>query len=322
MKHDFLSPSAGADDSLAGAIRDFCFHCRYEKNLNDKTVAAYGSDLRHFSASLNGSVGVALAAVSSQDLRAYLRSLAAYKPKTIKRRVATLKAFFRYACESGLLRENPILPLKIRIRLPSLLPNVLSLSDVECLMRTLYRKPSGKALSRVQSEWRVRLIAVVELLFGTGLRVAELCSLNTDSVDEENGVLRIFGKGSKERVIPLCRPEILKALQQYRKAYASYRRPGESAFYINRAGRRLSSQIVRADIRKLARLSGLGKRVTPHTFRHTLATLLLDEGVDIRFIQHLLGHSSLSTTQIYTHVSHNSQCHILREFHPRRKLSL
>lgn len=321
MMSDSSVLSLRGDNFLSSAIRDFCFHCRYEKNLNGKTVAAYGSDLRHFTAFLNNSVGDVLSSVSPQDLRAYLRSLAVYKPKTIKRRVATLKAFFRYAVESGLLRENPILPLKIRIRLPTLLPNVLSLSEMAQLMDALYCGALGGQGTRTQQELLARMTAVVELLFGTGLRVTELCSLDTDAVDLSDGSLRVFGKGSKERVIPICRPEMLQALRRYRELAESRCCPDEKAFFLNRAGTRLSPQTVRADIRRLVRAAALPRRVTPHTFRHTLATLLLEEGVDIRFIQHLLGHSSLSTTQIYTHVTQSSQRHVLEGFHPRRRLS-
>lgn len=306
--------------SLSHAIHDFCFHCRYEKNLNEKTVTAYASDLRHFSAFLMKHDACSRVSVSAEALREYLRSLSGYKPKTIKRHVATLKAFFRYACDFGLLQENPIQPLKIHIRIPSLLPNVMTLDEMVQLVGVLYHRPMSAELALVQRERRLRMTAVAELLFGTGLRVAELCSLDTDAVDLTSGVVRVFGKGSKERIIPICRPEILRALRLYRESTEARRLPSEKAFFLNRSGARLSPQTIRADIHLLTRAAALPRRVTPHTFRHTLATLLLDEGVDIRFIQHLLGHSSLSTTQIYTHVSQSSQRHILEDFHPRRRL--
>lgn len=306
--------------SLSHAVHDFCFHCLYEKNLNEKTVTAYASDLRHFAAFLMKHNACSRVVVSAEALREYLRSLSVYKPKTIKRHVATLKSFFRYACEFGLLQENPIQPLKIHIRIPSLLPNVLTLGEMVQLVGVLYRRPFSAELALVQRERRLRMTAVAELLFGTGLRVAELCSLDTEAVDLTSGVVRVFGKGSKERIIPICRPEILRALRRYREAAEARRQPSEKAFFLNRSGVRLSPQTIRADIHLLARAAALPRRVTPHTFRHTLATLLLDEGVDIRFIQHLLGHSSLSTTQIYTHVSQSSQRHILENFHPRRRL--
>jgi integrase/recombinase XerD len=165
----------------------------------------------------------------------------------------------------------------------------------------------------------VRDLAVLEALFATGARVAEVCGLTTDDVDLARGRIRILGKGSRERLVQLCHPEAIAALKEYREHAQSTDSPW---FFANRFGRRLSEQSVRAILRRHTTAAGLALHVTPHMFRHSVATLLHEDGADIRYIQHLLGHRSIATTQIYTEVGEASQRRMLVQHHPRRHVQV
>jgi len=155
--------------------------------------------------------------------------------------------------------------------------------------------------------------------FATGVRVSELCNLRPEDVDLRNGKIKVLGKGGKERVIQICQAEALSALREYYRLFSPAIK-NRFFFFINRLGSPLSPQSVRLMVRGYSQKAGISKPVTPHTFRHTFATLLLEEDVDIKYIQHLLGHSSISTTQIYTHVNSVKQKKILATKHPRRKM--
>ena len=165
----------------------------------------------------------------------------------------------------------------------------------------------------------MRDIAVLELLFATGVRVSELCTLGYDDVRLEEGEIKIYGKGAKERFVQIANPNVLGALHCYQEAYKDAITQS-GAFFVNRLHKPLSDQSVRSIVNKYCRLAGVESHITPHMFRHSFATLLLEEGVDIRYIQRLLGHSSILTTQIYTHVAGKKQRDILLEKHPRNKI--
>jgi integrase/recombinase XerD len=197
----------------------------------------------------------------------------------------------------------------------------MTISEVSKILNVVYKeeKETVNPTSYHQKEL-IRNITVLELLFATGIRVSELCSLKVKDVDLKNWTIKVFGKGSKERVIQICEQEVKVLLK---KCFTLYRPDNENVncFFINRVGAPLSTQSVRLMIHKYVKQAGLEKRITPHTFRHTFATLLLEEDVDIRYIQNLLGHSTITTTQIYTHVNSEKQKKILATKHPRRKLS-
>lgn len=165
----------------------------------------------------------------------------------------------------------------------------------------------------------VRNIAVLEILFATGARVSEICTLTPDMVDLTNHTIKIFGKGSRERIIQIENPDVLEALNRY---YETFRSDilESGFFFVNKLHQRLTEQSVRVMISNQAAAIGYNKHITPHMFRHSFATLLLEEDVDIRYIQKILGHSSIATTQIYTHVSMAKQKEILSVKHPRNKI--
>lgn len=305
------------------AIEWFLFHCEYEKRLNPKTLQAYTSDLKQMLDFMEGEASVhQVGQVTPDVIRGYLKGLASYKAKTIKRKMASAKAFFNYMEQEFDDYLNPMRKVRIKIKVPLILPNVLTLSEIGQILTYLYTKKEQTATDERDQEKLLRLIAIVELLFGTGLRVSELCSLHIGDIDLQEGLVKVYGKGSRERVIQICQSAILAAIEDYLRI-SEYQGSGATRpLFLNLRGEALEAQSVRASIKALAREAGISKRVTPHTFRHTLATLLLEEGVDIKYIQTILGHSSLSTTQIYTHVTNTRQKIILRDFHPRRRLMM
>jgi integrase/recombinase XerD len=307
---------------LQEAVSQFLFHCQYEKNLSPKTLKAYSIDLRQFREYLAEHLEIAtLPAVDKVALRAYIKSLfGPLKEKSIKRKVATLKALFHFLEREDTIAVNPFRKMEVRIKETRRLPRTIPLHDLKRLFKHIYSLKQGHP-DRESYAYRalVRDIAVLETLFSTGARVAEVCNLRDDDVDLRRGRVRILGKGGRERMLQLYDEEVLGAMRDYRALWVE-EVAGSSHFFHNRLGRRLTEQSVRARLKQYAAGAEMGQRVTPHMLRHSVATLLLEEGVDIRYIQTLLGHTSITTTQIYTEVRDANQRRVLATRHPRRKL--
>ena len=310
--------------TLQDAIAQFLFHCQYEKNLSPKTLKAYSIDLRQFREHLEAELAVTrLDQVDKVALRSYIKGLfGPLAEKSVKRKVATLKSLFRHLEREDLIEANPFRKLDVRIKEKKRLPKTISLADLERLFRHLYRAKEA-APDREAYSYRalVRDIAVLEMLFATGARVAEVCNLETEHVDLRRGQARILGKGGRERILPFADTQVLSILREY---FSLFNDPqgGNRHFFCNRDGNRLSEQSVRNVLRKHTSKAGLRLGITPHMLRHSVATLLLEEGVDIRYIQHFLGHSSIATTQIYTEVRDGGQRRVLTSRHPRKKFRL
>lgn len=302
---------------LQKLLTDYLDYCRYRKNLNEKTLKAYRIDLTQFEIHLAQTGGT----LCRQTILQYITSLyKSYKPKSIKRKVASLKAFCTYLTDEEILDENPFSKLRVKLKEPFLLPRTISLEQIGLLLSAAYRA-FQEAKTDCAAAAASRDIAVLELLFATGMRVSELCSLHGADVDLTQKAVRIYGKGAKERIVQLGNPEVLSAVKNY-KAYFAETIAATDCFFVNRLGHRLSEQSVRFMINKYVKRAGITKHITPHMFRHSFATLLLEADVDIRYIQRLLGHSSIVTTQIYTHVASGKQRDILVTKHPRNKLVL
>ena len=305
--------------TLDEAIEQFLFHCRYEKNLNTKTLNAYQTDLKQFSEIIKGRVEEDLMEkITKEELKFYLQQITDFKPKTVKRKIASLKAMFNFWEFENEQFINPFRKMKVRFKEPFVLPEVMDIREVKRILDVLYKELfANEQVKTYTYRAQVRNIAVVELLFATGMRVSELCSLKCTDVDLHSGKVKIFGKGSKERVIQICQREVLSALRNYRQQFKPV-----SFFFINRMNMPLTTASVRLLVKHYVKSAGITRHITPHTFRHTFATLLLEEDVDIKYIQNLLGHSSIATTQIYTHVNSNKQKKILSAKHPRRKFNM
>lgn len=302
---------------LAEAISQFLFHCRYEKNLNPKTLKAYATDLRQMDEFLVGGRGIdVVGLVDKTELRGYIRHLhASLAARSLKRKVATMKSLFHFLEREDAIPVSPFRKMDVRIREARRLPRTVPLDQITRLFTHVHGALAATTVGSHRRETLVRDIAVLEMLFATGARVAEVCSLTKEDVDLRRDRIRILGKGTRERLVQLCHPQALAALREYRKQAKGSDSPW---FFSNRSGRRLSEQSVRTMLRRHAVAAGLHLHVTPHMLRHSVATLLHEEGVDIRYIQHLLGHRSIATTQIYTEVTEGSQRRMLRRHHPRR----
>lgn len=304
-------------NNLNHYITEYLEYCKYRKRLDNKTLKAYQIDLKqynHFSSALPE-------CLSKDTLDQFITNLhKQYKPKTIKRKIASLKAFFHYLEYKELLEENPFSKLDIRFREAKLLPKTIPFHSIQKFLSTLY-KEKELATTEYQLRCCIRNIAVIELLFATGMRISELCSLKPTDIDLESNSILIYGKGAKERIIQIGNQEVLAALILYQKTFekdivtCGY-------FFVNKLHHKLSDQSVRFMINKYAELAGIHQHITPHMFRHSFATLLLEQDVDIRYIQRMLGHSSISTTEIYTHVSNAKQKDILVHRHPRNLITV
>ena len=293
--------------------------CQFQKNLDAKTLKAYRIDLSQFIEHMeqNG-LELTKAAVAS-----YITTLhQTYKPRSIRRKIASIKAFCTFLEYEELHKENPFKKLRLKLAPPMVLPRTIPLAVIGGILSAAYHQQENQdSLTQHQRMTVLRDIAVLELLFATGMRVSELCSLKQNDIRLDVGEVRIHGKGAKERLVQIASPHVLQALSNYKNSYADDILQS-SSFFVNRYGNALSDQSVRAIISKYAKLAGTNLHITPHMFRHSFATLLLEEGVDIRYIQHLLGHSSILTTQIYTHVAGKKQRDILAEKHPRNRIMI
>lgn len=297
-------------------IKDYMNYCQFQKMLNFKTLKAYRIDLHQFEIFFSDTSEP----LAKEFISKYIQMLhAQYKPKTVKRKIACIRAFINYLEFDEQIASNPISKMHLEFREPFTLPKSLPLSTIQKLLKSVYRNVEQQCQNH--NFTRFRDIAVLELLFATGLRVSELCSVTPEDLNLKNGFVRVQGKGARERIIFISNPDTLSALRSYQKFYI--KEISESGwFFVNRLGNRLSEQSVRGIIKKYTEIAKLDEHITPHMFRHSFATLMLEEDVDIRYIQSILGHSSITTTQIYTHVSLNKQKSIMRKKHPRNRINL
>ncbi len=305
---------------LQKAVEKFRFHCIYEKNLSSKTIRAYDIDINQF---LEKFVNYKINQINKFDLKDYVENLFinSYKIKTIKRKIAVLKAFFNYLEFDEIVEVNPFRKLKLSLKEPKLLPKTLELSEIKRVLKYLYSlKNAYFDKTSFSYKLLIRDIVSIEILFSTGIRVSELSNLKKNEINIKQGIVKIFGKGSKERIIQICDKEVLNLLKEYSILFNLNSNPNNH-FLLNRLNNNFSEQSIRAMIHKYEQKLGL-RQITPHMFRHSFATLLLEEGVDVRYIQNMLGHSSISTTQIYTKVNTKHQRKLLSSKHPRRTFSL
>ena len=304
-------------NTLKSYISEYIEYCEYRKRLDSKTLKAYKIDLKQFEIFCTD-LSDCFAKNVVDDFITNLHKQ--YRPKTVKRKIASLKAFFHHMEYKELLNENPFTKLEIRFREAKLLPKTIPFHSIQTFLSTLYAQKE-LAESEYQLRCCIRDIAVIELLFATGMRISELCSLKPSDIDFESSNILIYGKGAKERIIQLGNQEVIAALVLYQE---TFKKDIEVCgyFFVNRLQHKLSEQSVRFMINHYAELAGISQHITPHMFRHSFATLLLEQDVDIRYIQRMLGHSSISTTEIYTHVSSTKQKDILTNKHPRNQMNM
>lgn len=293
-------------------------YCQYQKRLDSKTLKAYRIDIVQLLQFIEGIDGC----LTKNNLSDYVISLhKTFRPKTVKRKLASIKAFCNWMEYEEYIPDNPFSKMNLKFHEPHILPKTIPLEVIKILLQSAYQESERKHNSPHKELACLRNVAVLELLFATGMRVSELCSLKPENLNLHNKHIRIYGKGSKERIITISNSDVLAALQKYKIAFSEQIKAAGYLF-VNRLRNRLSEQSVRFMINKLALNAQVQQHLTPHMFRHSFATLLLEEDVDIRYIQQILGHSSITTTQIYTHVSTKKQNDILSLKHPRNRVSI
>lgn len=304
---------------MESLIANFLEFLQLERGVSVHTLRAYGQDLEEFRRFAAEYLGVELAdlraqAIDPATVRAFLaeQSRRRLAKRTQARRLSTVRSFFRWACREGQVEDNPASSVRTP-KLEKTLPRHLRPGEVEELLEVEER--DGPLAERDR--------AITELLYATGLRVSELVSLDWPDVDLQARVLRVMGKGGKERMVPFGRPA-MEALRSWQKEWAQVRaghsgRIDEDPIFLNFRGGRLSDRAVRLILDRRQEAGGGLQNVHPHMLRHSFATHLLEEGADLRTIQELLGHSSLGTTQRYTHVDIDRMLRVYREAHPRAK---
>ena len=279
-------------NELIPLVEKYLKRCRNVRRLSANTIDAYENDLAQFTAR-HGSQPE----VTAETIRACLTKIAEDKrlaPTSVKRKVASVRAFLRDT--NAELAAETFSKWKLSIRMPARLPKAISKIDLMSLLKTAKADTSGYEAEQSPTHLCLSLLAA------TGLRISELCSLRIGQVRPSTGEIAVFGKGSRERVAIIANSEVRRALADYIRTLSDSENP-EAPLFRNRRGRPMTPQCLRLRLHSIRRDSSVHRNVTPHMLRHTAATLLLEGGVDIRFVQRLLGHASIATTQIYTHVT-------------------
>ena len=301
---------------LEQAIKEFDMHMAIERNLSDRTRKSYLSDLRQYRVFLENHSSPAqeedAIPTDQMAIRSFLASFYRQKRRkvTISRKVAALRSFYRYLLREGKVRFNPAELVELP-RCEKHIPVVLSVDEILSLLRVNFPEdPAG-----------LRDRAMIELFYSAGIRLSELTGLDIDDLDFTRGLLKVRGKGRKERIVPVGR-EALTAIGVYlkRRGELAAKRAGlgsDVPLFISTRGERMNRRGVARVVERVVLQSGIGRKISPHTLRHTFATHLLDAGADLRSIQEMLGHESLSTTQKYTAVSVSRLMEIYDRSHPR-----
>ena len=309
-------------ETLNSIIEWFIGHCANHRKLSAHTLKAYRHDLKLFSDFMSKSAGesdsILISAVDKKSVQNWLASMNNVKPRTIRRRLATVKSMFSSLERQGCIAIDPLGRFRSEIKVGSSLPKIVARSTIRSLLKAPRKQTASTPSSRARLMQETTLL---EMLFSTGMRVSEVSGIAIGQVDLDRQVISVHGKGNRERAIPIVCCAFQETLLEQNKWRRLNGGTTDSPMFVSRRGTRLSDQSIRAILRRHARNIG-AKRITPHMLRHTVATLLLEEGVDLRHIQRLLGHSSITTTTIYVHVSDRSQRRALAQKHPRNKMTI
>lgn len=281
-------------------INDFKNYLELERNYSNNTSLSYVKDVTLFSDFIKKD----LLLVDKKDIEKYIRSLNK-SSKTISHVISSLKSFYNYYMRMGNINSNPTDEID-RPKIEKKIPEFLTLEEVSSLLNF-----------KVNNEFDARNKAILELLYSSGLRISELTSLELSNIDLDECLVRVMGKGSKERIVPLG-DYAIEALKEYIYFYRPMLNKNNSSYiFLNNRGGVLSRQFIFKVIKEECIKKGIRKNVSPHTLRHTFATHLLKNGADLRIIQELLGHENLSTTQIYTHLTNDKLKHDYEDYFPR-----
>lgn len=307
--HDTSSCSASA--ASHPFVDSYLQHLLVTRGLAENTVAAYAQDLRDLLGFLQEK-SMPLEEVTDQTLFLYIMHVRrkGLTNRSLARQLSSLRGFFAYCLENGSLGDNPVQYLE-NPKLPKTLPDVLSTDEVGAIL----------AAPDMRSKLGFRDRTMLELLYAAGLRVTELITLRPVDFDAQTGLIRVLGKGSKERIVPV-HDAAAALLADYFRDWRPAFGPQEDIVFLNRSGKGLTRQAVWKAVQRYVLQAGIRKRVSPHTFRHSFATHLLDGGADLRTVQLLLGHADIAATEIYTHVQGDRLKQVHRQFHPRSRITM
>ena len=296
-------------EKLVKALENYFEDCKFRKRLNNNTIKAYKIDLNQFFETVNNLDD------EVKEINEYIFFLNKKysKHKTVKRKLASVKAFYSYLEYEEIIEYSPFNKVRTKIKEPHVLPKTIQKENIEKIIQYLFDRVSS-AKTDFQTIISIRNIAIIGLLFSTGIRISELCNIKVADINFNEKTLKIFGKGSKERILYIGNETVVDFCKKY-KQLNEYVAENDY-FFLNRFGKQISDQSVRIFLKNIESELKLTEHITPHMFRHTFATTLLEKDVDIRYIQSILGHSSISTTQIYTHVTYFKQIEILTEKNP------
>ncbi len=296
-------------------IKKFINHLRFERNFSEETIRSYSADLAQFSEFLDNEFEPGkkhrakhVDILSIRSFVGYLHS-ARSKKSTIERKIVAIRSFFKFLCKEGLLASNPAAAINLPKK-DKRLPKYLSVDEIFLFLNS----PDKSTLQGKRDS------AILELLYATGIRVSELVGLKLNDADFREMTIRVIGKGKKERLLPFGN-KALESMKDYLLAFSAIREKGASpdAFFLNLRGGQLTSRSVRRIVDKYIRQTSIMTKISPHSIRHSFATHLLNAGADLRSIQELLGHSSLSTTQKYTHLDAAKLMEVYDKAHPRAR---
>jgi integrase/recombinase XerD len=295
-------------------LKQFLQFLALEKNASRNTIASYRLDIARYCAFLEADGVHAPDRVTDEHLAGFLRSLhgAGLAARSISRACSAVRGFHKFLLGDGLAKNNPA-ELLDAPRIERTLPDVLSVAEIESILR----QPAA-GLHDHRNLW-IRDRAILEILYASGLRVSEVITLRQSQVLADQGILRVFGKGSKERIVPVG-GSALRWIDRYRlecRPRLVRRGASQDALFLNARGTPLTRMAIWNIVRQYTHKAGVKKDVHPHTFRHSFATHLLEGGADLRSVQEMLGHSDISTTQIYTHIDREYLKEVHRTYHPR-----
>ena len=298
------------EDKLAAYLE----YCEYRKELDRKTLKAYRIDLRQYFEY------ICVDEPDKEKIEEYVTHLhKSYKQKTVKRKIASIKAFYNYLEETEIIAESPFRKIKVKFKETVTLPRIIPREEIEKLLNHMYQCLNEN--DKASRKFMLRDVAVIEVFFATGARVYEISNIRDDSINLNTGLIRLMGKGGKERYVQISNTSILEVLKKYYdENEQSIKKSGY--FFVNNRESRYTEQSIRLMLKKYTKQAGIERNITPHMFRHSFATYLIEEGVDVSCVQQILGHSSIKTTQIYIHITAKKQAEILKELHPRNNMKI
>lgn len=298
------------EDKLAAYLE----YCEYRKELDRKTLKAYRIDLRQYFEY------ICVDEPDKEKIEEYVTHLhKSYKQKTVKRKIASIKAFYNYLEETEIIAESPFRKIKVKFKETVTLPRIIPREEIEKLLNHMYQCLNEN--DKASRKFMLRDVAVIEVFFATGARVYEISNIRDASINLNTGLIRLMGKGGKERYVQISNTSILEVLKKYYdENEQSIKKSGY--FFVNNRESRYTEQSIRLMLKKYTKQAGIERNITPHMFRHSFATYLIEEGVDVSCVQQILGHSSIKTTQIYIHIAAKKQAEILKELHPRNNMKI